>query len=441
MNILAINSINNFINFSSTQKNKKTNNFMPFAKIQLTKPLDKDTISFKAKPTEKLLRTRSGGVSMKIALNIYEEAKIAQEEILDFMIGLHKGYICNPQKQNNLIQVIKGRTKKPDSIVEKSKIIQEDSKERIFQKMTDLNGTKEVIRDASRKNVHKALNILLKAIESKLLILEEVEVKRPKAAAKLKASEASKWDYADPEFLADFVEKAEKAMQRSISFPKPQHTAVNYTAIHFLLRLPGGRVFEHQLMGSNVSKLKDLDDILFKVLNNKNVDKRYAPIVEILKPLILSPQEIDLLKYIKLKNKLEKLKFTEEEIEILKSRHTFSNSFCVISDPPGFCAKTKMLTGKDFDETALDLLSDDYIYDAILADTDAVKELKKKADRFEKFKSYRAQAFLFQREKKTANNSSEHQEYFLPLTEDLPQEFDLNNLYKLYDKCNKVESV
>ncbi len=434
MNILAINSLN----FIKPNSESKKQGFRPYFGLSLQKPLMKDTVSFKAVPTEKLLTTRTGGVSKATAIKINEVAENMQTEIENFIRGINRRYLCDPDRPNNLIEYVSGRAKKPDSIVEKSKIIQESTAGGVFLNMTDLNGTKEVIRNATRANVHKALDILLQAVEHGLLILEEVEVKRPKAAEKLKASEASKWDYADPKYLQDFVRKAEEAMGKKVEFPPPQHTKVNYTAIHFLFRLPGQkRVFEHQLMGYNVAELKDLDDILFKVLNNKNVDKEYAPIVDILKPLVLSPQEIDLLKYIKLRTKLEKLKFTEEEIDILKTRHVLDSSFCVISDPPEFCNKTKMLLSKDFDEKSLDLLYDDVIYDAMLTDVDAVKELKKKEARFEKFKKYRAEAFLFQREKKTCSTGPDHLEYFKPLTEDLPAEYDLNSLYKIFVKCRE----
>lgn len=433
MNILAINNLNP-IKFYNDKKKRQS---YPYFGISLQKPLDRDTVSFKAAPTEKLLTTRTGGVSKATAIKINQAAEGIQGEIENFIRGLYRKHLCSLDRPNNLIEYVAGRAKKPDSIVEKSKIIQEDTIGGIFLNMTDLNGTKIVVRDASRKNVHKALDILLDAVEHGLVFIEEVEVKRPKASEKLKVSEASKWDYADIKYLKDVVQKAEKAMGKKINFPDPQLTKVNYTAIHFLLRLPGQqRVFELQLIGYNVAELKDLDDILFKVLNNKNVDKEYAPIVEILKPLVLSPQEINMLKYIKLKNKLDKLKFTPEEIEILKSRQAMDSSFCVISDPPGFCEKTKMLVSKDFDESAMELLFESDYYDVLLADTEAVKELKKKEQRFEKFNKYRAEAFLFQREKKTCSSGPDHVETFKRLTDiDLPLELDLNYLYKIFVKC------
>ena len=49
--------------------------------------------------------------------------------------------------------------------------------------MTDLNGEKIVLTDGSRKNVHKTLGILLNAVKKGLVYVEEVEPKRPKAAA------------------------------------------------------------------------------------------------------------------------------------------------------------------------------------------------------------------------------------------------------------------
>ena len=72
----------------------------------------------------------------------------------------------------------------------------------------------------------------------------------------------------------------------------------------------------------------------------------------------------------------------------------------------------------------------------MLTDTEAVKELKKKEQRFEKFKKYRAEAFLFQREKKICNSGPDHVESFKRLTDgDLPVELDLNYLYKIFVKC------
>lgn len=51
-------------------------------------------------------------------------------------------------------------------------------------------------------------------------------------------------------------------------------TEVNYPAIHFLFKLPGEtRPFELMIMGKNVNAYKDLDDKLFKILNNKTLIK------------------------------------------------------------------------------------------------------------------------------------------------------------------------
>ena len=74
-------------------------------------------------------------------------------------------------------------------------------------------------------------------------------------------------------------------------------------------------------------------------------------------------------------------------------------------------------------------------YDAIYQDKEALKTLRQKAEKYEKFAKYRAQAFLYQREKKATTYSDNAREYFLPLSEDLPPEFDLNNLNRIFLKC------
>ena len=111
----------------------------------------------------------------------------------------------------------------------------------------------------------------------------------------------------------------------------------------------------------------------------------------------------------------------------------FSNS-----DSPEYIAKYKSLSrSKDYKEKDLELLFEDSIYELMISDTEMVKELKRKSEQFEKFKSYRAQAFLFQRDKKTINDGPVENEYFLPLSEDLPHDFDLNNLHKIFLQCRE----
>ena len=234
--------------------------------------------------------------------------------------------------------------------------------------------------------------------------------------------------------MEKFVEEAEAAMGKKVNFLEADYTKANYTAIHFLLRLPGqDRVFEFQLMGHNVAKFKDLDDILFKVLNNKNVDEKYQPIIDLLKPISLSNDEKDLYKSIKIKKEIKKL--LPDEQAVLLERISLNNNLINDADSPEYVAKIKnMLKSKDFSKEDLPLALESQSGQEFMSEKE-IADLELKVKRHKKFSEYRAKAFLFQREKKYIDKNS--LEYFLPLSEDLPAELDLNNLYRVYQNCNK----
>lgn len=451
MNILALNNIKSENSYNNRIKQNKMT--IPTWGLKMNAPLQEDTVTFstqsqdqnvafKATPTAKFLTTRTGGVSKATAKEINAIAEDSQPAIHGFIMSLFSDYLVTESKPNNLILFISGRAKKPDSIAEKSKIMQENTKAGILKKMTDLNGEKIVLADGSRKNVHKALGILLDAVKKGLVRIEEVEPKRPKAAAKLKGKERSTYDYADPNFLQGFIKDAEEAMNRPIAFEDPNlssGTKANYTALHFLLRLPGQkRPFELQLMGPSVAKFKHLDDILFKILNNKNVDKKYQPIVDVLKPLVMTQDDKTMAKYIKIREKMDRLKFTQEEYEKLIGRITMKDEPLVKeNDTKEFSAKVNsLLHSKDIKREDLDIIAENIELEGDYRDKALVKKFKTKLAQHNLFANYRADAFLFQRIRRPIKYSADDsREYFLPMTVDLPGEYDLNKLNRMLIEC------
>lgn len=443
MNILAINPFKIANINTENQKAVLSYGAAPYFGLKMSAPLGKDMVSFGAAAhASKFLESRAGGVSRATAKKIHNIAADAQPEIEKFMRGIFEDLIVTAEKPCNLIAYIKGRPKSASSIEEKSKVIDETTIRGVLQKMTDLNAMKIVLtasgsQNDNRKNVHKVLERLFDAVNKGLIILEEVEVKRPKAAEKLKGKNAARWDYEDPDKLEAFVAQAEKSMGKSVRFPEPDSTPANYSAIHFLFRLPGQkRVFELQLMGYNVAEFKDLDDIIYKILDNKNVADKYEPLVQKLKPFVMTNDDKDFVKYIKVKDKLEKLKFSEEEELQLIERIILENDLFKESDSKEYVTKVNtLLQAKDLKESDLKVLAERTELEANYQDKEYLKNFRIKVNNNKKFSEYRAAAFLFQREKQvpTSNNSDE---YFLPLNADLPAEYDLNNLYKIYKQCN-----
>jgi len=284
MNILALSNFGIKNAPIQNGEQKPLNKFTPRFGLIMAKPLSNDTVSFKATP--KTLTNRSAGVSLNTARIVHKEAAELQPEIENYMKKLFKGLLVTEDKPDNIIEVIKGRTKTPNSIVEKSATREWNNKAEIFANMTDLNGIKIILRDGSKKAVKKVLDTIGKDIDKGVLILTEVENKRPIAALKLKGKEAEKWDYGNSEDVEAFIGKACEVSEKPILFEAFDYTKANYPALHLLLRFPGQkRCFEVQIMGHDVGVYKDLDDLIFKILGNKNVDPKYKPLVNIIKPL------------------------------------------------------------------------------------------------------------------------------------------------------------
>ncbi len=366
MNILAINQFN-----ITPQKIRDNNITMPRFGLKLARPLQKDTVTFGSSPTVKKLATKAKGVGipMRDAINAHLKAAEIQPEINAYFVKLFESITATKSKPQNPVEEVKGRAKGDLSIWEKAKTRGWKSLDEVFLNMTDLNGEKVVLRDGSPKGAKQALRMLLSGINSGAIILEEVEVKRPIVAKKMKKFDKEKYDYVPTDVMRKFVKDAEKIMGKKVNHLEPCFTDCNYSAIHFLFRFPGQRrVFELQMMGHDVSVYKALDDLFFKIIDNKAVESEFGPI----KTLI-----------------------------------------------------------------------------------DALKE-EKNASYLEKFNKYRADSFLFQREKEPVLTAERGPEYFLPLKYNIPYKdmispkfykklvdeygivgnpYDFNNIYKIYKVC------
>ena len=291
---MIISAISNY-RFSSPFKvqNNNGNNSYTSEPLKMASPLAKDTVSFTA--TAKNLESRALGVSLDTARKVFKEAEPMQKKIQEFMQNTFGDLVATDMNPHNLIYAMHNRTKKPISIMEKSATRQLNSKAEILTFMTDLNGAKIVMRDGRRKYVDRVLERLLEPIRSGQIELVEIENKRPIVVKNLKgAAKKEQYDYPSMSMLNELVEAEENKWldkngkkKHLIKFDPNDYTEMNYCATHFLLKFPEEeRPFELMLMGYDVSLLKDLDDKLFKILNNKNAGKEYLPLTKIVKPLL-----------------------------------------------------------------------------------------------------------------------------------------------------------
>ena len=199
--------------------------------------------------------------------------------------------LYSEKNSRNPILEIHDREKGVESIIEKSATRKWKSVQEILDKMTDLNGVKIVTRKKSGKSeMDDVLDRLIPMIK------KEIEIKRPETIKSLSAKEQEEYDYASMQMLKKLVEiqegvwntkKTSKENIRRVTFGKPQYTKGNYCALHLLLDLPNkeARVFEAQFMGAYVGAGKELDDILFKIMDGKHVDKKYTRIKKLIKEL------------------------------------------------------------------------------------------------------------------------------------------------------------
>ena len=399
MNILPLNNFNLQL-FGQKNNTNKRNVTPPNFNLKFQTSLKQDTITFSG--TQKVLLDRTSGISLATAKGIYKIAEPLQEEIEGLIKGIFKEFIVSDKNPNGIIKEIKGRVKTPESIVEKSATRDWDSKSKIFTYMTDLNGIKIILNKTDKKSVQKILKKLTKKINENTLFLDEVENKRPKAAKKLKGELIEKWDYAYSEDLEEFVANAQTHNKRkTINFLPADYTNANYSAIHFLLRLPGQtRNFELQLMGSNVARFKDLDDLLFKILNNKNINSKFRPIENLLEPILLSKYEKDLLKYIKIIERINNQEFTNEELKLIKLNiYRLSELEKDINNDLATKLKKLKLTESD-----LEILMSENTYSEDAQNKKLLTNLKKKEQMLKAFNEYRANSFIFQRNKQCLYN-------------------------------------
>lgn len=293
---MIIPQITNFKAFQTLKNNNNENISNPQTStygLKMCPPLLKDTVSFGA--TAKMLQSRSqGGVSLIVAKSISRAAEPMQKRAETFLKNIFGDLVATELNPNNPIHKICGRVKTPKSIVEKSATRQYNCKSEVLDFMTDLNGTKIVMKDARKKTVEETLSRLIKPIQKGEVELLEIENKRPKSTTKLKRSAREQYDYASVDFLEN-LQRIQEETWEGLNLKEPRRvrvdlndlTEVNYSAIHFLLKFPDEpRPFELMLMGKDVNDIKELDDKLFKILNNKDIDKKYKPLVEIVKPLM-----------------------------------------------------------------------------------------------------------------------------------------------------------
>ena len=236
--------------------------------------LQQDTVSFQA--GEKVLKDGATRLRKKTGLDIN---KMLEKPFKKFQHRLHEAfgpYIATEKNPNLPIARIETRIKSPESVAEKGGCRDAKNIAELTEKIDDLMGGRLEMRDVSRDAIQQMINILEEQVNKGIYNIIEVEsyYAEPSLA------------YLNDRMLASLVKTCEKKLG-AIPVKHQKHPS-GYHGVHFTIRMPkdcDNAKAEIQLLGKDTADLKYANDPVYKVLCNKAIQKKYAPIAKILAPL------------------------------------------------------------------------------------------------------------------------------------------------------------
>ena len=252
-------------------------------------PLSRDTVSFGATKKEIWNDEQDGniyGISEKDAREIQKEA-VAPAKYLDIKLNEILGDLVKPAKNADTsqypIQEIKTRIKDDYSIVEKSKTRKWNSKEEVTKNMTDIVGARIIMADTTKEKVDRVIDRITNAVEKNQIKILEIENYRPDPEENEYGAIIKTYDYASSASLKRLKLACDEANNSSIR-KVDEDMPSGYMAIHMLVQLPNGYTGEIQILGEEVERLKDVEDMAFKVKNGKHL-KKYPNVEKSIKVL------------------------------------------------------------------------------------------------------------------------------------------------------------
>ena len=277
-------AINNFIpkintSFITPQygvNNRRNNN--PYPNLA---PLKQDTVSFKATP--KAMSNMDFAISLQTATDIHDEAKESCNYLKYQLNKILAPMVKSKENPDGEIEKIGFRVKTPKSIREKSATRRWINKEEVKSGMTDIIGARIVMDDSSVKAVDKVIDLLAEAERNNQLQIIEIENFRPEPQIDDEGNILHSYDYSSPKSLRRLKKEIDK--NGTMISKRDEDVPTGYMAIHLLTKLPNGFTGEIQIMGKEVEKLKEIEDLCYKVKNGKTIEKKCPGLENILAPL------------------------------------------------------------------------------------------------------------------------------------------------------------
>ena len=248
-------------------------------------PLSKDTICFTSGKQD--LEDASNGINLKTAKMLYDDVQPAQKYLNRQLDKILSDLVRPEHGTGSLskpIEIIRKRAKLPESIVEKSATRSLRSYDEVKYSLTDLAGAKVVMADTSREAVDKVIGRLTEAVENGRLKIIEIENYRPEPEINDVGEVVRTFDYSSPLALKNLKKACDDKSDTNIRKVDEDRPS-GYMAIHLLVQLPGGFTGEIQIIGNKMEKLKDVEDMCFKVKNGKHLPKEYKSVEKMISPL------------------------------------------------------------------------------------------------------------------------------------------------------------
>ena len=300
------------VNFLGNIKKQITNYNQTTPKIYAPKlaPLSADCVSFTGARSlnHTLYDSFQNETQCKNVADNAQIAKINLQKTLNRALGDFTG-IKGKKNNTELIESIKVRIKTPESIREKVVSVLEDAiinhipqgfinpndEEDIKNGLTDIVGARIVLKTADPKKNADIIKALIDQIKCSALKVKKIDLMIAEG------TNATNYPYFEWNDLKKLESEINKIKERNGENPisiKPVHTKTGYTGLHIDVDLTSDNKFmpkyagysgEIQILGSNVAEFKELEDLCYKVYQDKDIkggDVAYLPFQEQLKKQI-----------------------------------------------------------------------------------------------------------------------------------------------------------
>lgn len=283
--------LNNSNNSVAVAKNTCTTSFG--ANFNGLAPLKKDTVSFSGarkytklpiKTAEEIIRgiddkqlkkeTRS--ISKCVAADIHADVCQDAERIKKVLTKTIAPLISILPDEKHPVVKFEYRVKTPNSIREKATQKGICKKQDIKDKITDLAGARIILSSNVEGGGNRVIEALIDSCNKRQIKVVEVENITPLNANFSQASQGK---------LEELAQASRRKFKCEVK-EKTQRTATGYSAIHILFELPSGYKGEIQIIEEGLAKLKELEDIPYKLLSGKSIKPMYKDFKEVFASLV-----------------------------------------------------------------------------------------------------------------------------------------------------------